>query len=262
MAARSGQARRFDIKRSAQRVAVRSGWCTLAAPAASPPGATIAEQTRMMNLEPARQAMISQQIRTCEVSDRAVLDCLARVPREHFVPDEFMTLAFSDVEIPLGHGYKMLRPVVEGRLLQALNLNPEHRVLLIGTGSGFTTACVARLADHVTAVEIFADLHEYARDRLTDARVHNVDLQHADFNELNPGHGFDRILLTGSMPRFDARMAEWLEPEGQCIMVTGTAPAMRVERISRTGERYRRETLFETVVPPLLNVPAAERFTF
>ena len=215
-----------------------------------------------MNLEPARQSMISQQVRTWDVSDQSVLKCLARVPREHFVPDEFVTLAFADTAIPLGHGQQMLKPVVEGRLLQALNLSPDNRVLVIGTGSGFMTACVARLADHVTAVEIFPELHNRARDRLTDARVHNVDLQQIDFNDLRPGHNFDRILVTGSMPGFDVRLAEWLQPDGQCVMIIGSAPAMSVERVRRNEDHYTREKLFETVVPPLLNVPAADPFSF
>ncbi len=216
----------------------------------------------MMNLEPARQQMISQQIRTWDVSDESVLQCLARVPREHFVPDEFMTLAFADIAIPLEMGQQMLKPVVEGRLLQALNLRPDHRVLLIGTGSGFMTACVARLADHVTAVEIFPELHNRARESLTDARVHNVDLQQMDFNDLKPGHAFDRILVTGSMPCFDARLAEWLQPDGESIVIIGSAPAMSVERVRRSEEHYTREKLFETVVPSLLNVPEAEAFSF
>jgi protein-L-isoaspartate(D-aspartate) O-methyltransferase len=215
-----------------------------------------------MNIEQARQHMISQQVRSWDVTDPRTLDCLAHVQREHYVPDEFTALAFFDTAISLGHGQHMLKPVVEGRMLQSLNPEPDNRVLVIGTGSGFITACVAHLSDHVTSVEIIPELHQRAGERLTDAKVHNVDTQLLDFNELQPTRGFDRILVTGSMPTLDPRLADWLNPNGVCIAIIGDAPAMSVERIQRIDEQYTRERLFETVVTPLKNVTSDDTFEF
>ena len=217
-----------------------------------------------MNLELARQHMITQQIRSWDVTDPEILNCLARVPREHFVPEEFVTLAFADTSIPLGHGQTMLKPVVEGRLLQALNLQPNNRVLVVGTGSGYLTACIARLATHVTSLEIVPELHHKAHEHLRDARVTNVDLQAIDFQDFQPTQSFDRIFVTGSMPEFDARFAEWLttDQDNACLMIVGLAPAMSVERINRNENHYTREKLFETVVPPLQNLPATDAFRF
>lgn len=215
-----------------------------------------------MNVESARQAMIFNQIRNWDVTDPNVLNCFARVPREDFVPEQYLKVAFADVAIPIGHAQHMLKPIVEGRFLQALNLQQDQRVLVIGTGTGYLTACVARLADHVTSIEIVAEFSQAAHERLRSARVHNVDLQHIDYNELRPGHGYDRILATGSLPEFDARLADWLRPDGQAIVAFGNAPAMTVERITRNAEHYTRTKLFETVIDPLVNAPGEASFSF
>ena len=215
-----------------------------------------------MNVESARQSMISRQIRCWDVTDEKILNCFAHIPREDFVPEQYLGVAFADVAIPIGHDQYMLKPVIEGRMLQALNLKQDSRVLVIGTGTGYLTTCVARLADHVTSIEIVAELLQEAHERLRAARVHNVDLQQIDYNDLKPGQGYDRILVTGSLPVFDARLAEWLRPDGQAIVAIGTAPAMTMERIHRDADHYVREKLFETVIPSLVNAPQAETFSF
>lgn len=215
-----------------------------------------------MDIEQAREHMISQQIRSWDVTEPRILECLTQVPREHYVPDEYAALAFMDTEVSLGHGQHMLKPVVEGRILQSLSPEPDNRALVIGTGSGFITACVALMSDHVTTVEIIPELHQRAGERLTDAKVHNVDAQLLDFNELQPTLGFDRILVTGSMPTLDPRLADWLNPNGICIAIIGETPTMSVERIQRLDEQYTRERLFETIVTPLKNVTSDDTFEF
>jgi protein-L-isoaspartate(D-aspartate) O-methyltransferase len=216
----------------------------------------------LMNVESARQAMISQQIRSWDVTDENILNCFSRIQREDFVPEQYLNVAFADVEIPIGHEQHMLKPIIEGRLLQALDLQQDQRVLVIGTGTGYLTACVARLADHVTSIDIVAEFVQAAHERLRTARAQNVDLQHMDYNELQPGHGYDRILATGSLPLFDPRLVDWLRPDGQAIATIGTAPAMTVERISRDADHYTREKLFETVIAPLNNTLSKENFSF
>ena len=215
-----------------------------------------------MNIELTRERMIYHQIRPWDVSDKRVLAALAATPREQFVPDAYRQLAFADTAIPLACGQAMLKPVLEGRLLQALQAEPDHQTLVIGTGSGFLTACVAALSAKVISIDIHAELVDAAAIRLADEKVHNVKLQNLDFNKLNPGTGFDRILVTGSMPLFDARLPEWLKDYGRLVMITGTAPSMAVELITRSAEQYTRESLFETVVAPLENVPTPAAFSF
>lgn len=215
-----------------------------------------------MNIELTRERMIYHQIRPWDVSDKRVLAALAATPREQFVPETYRRLAFADTSIPLACGQTMLKPVLEGRLLQALQVEPEHQTLVIGTGSGFLTACVAALSAKVISIDIHAELIHAAAIKLADEKVHNVELQNLDFNNLKPDTGFDRILVTGSMPLFDERVLEWLKDNGQLVMITGTAPNMKVELISRSAQQFTRESLFETVVPPLENIATPAAFNF
>jgi protein-L-isoaspartate(D-aspartate) O-methyltransferase len=215
-----------------------------------------------MNFEAAREAMISQQIRCWDVNEPDVLDCFKRVPREDYVPEQYLGVAFADVAIPIGAGQTMLKPAVEGRMLQALDCDAGSRALVIGTGTGYLTACVAHLCDHVTSIDINGDFVGSAYERLRAARISNVDVQEADYYGFNVSHGFDRILVTASLPAFDDRLAEWLKPGGLAIAPIGEAPAMSVERIERGDETYSRTALFETVIPQMLNAPEPNEFRF
>lgn len=215
-----------------------------------------------MRTEIARQHMIYNQIRAWDVVDKTVLATLASVARERFVPDEYREVAFADVALPLPCGQSMLKPVVEGRLLQHLDVRESDRVLVIGTGSGFMTACIAKRADRVTSIDIHRQLVDEAAVKLADEQIYNVDVITADFNSYNPTHSYDRILVTGSMPLFDARLPEWLKPDGKLLIIVGQAPTMTVELIERLENSYTRRSLFETVVQKLVNVPEPPPFVF
>ena len=215
-----------------------------------------------MHTETARHQMIYHQVRPWDVFDARVLQAMTTVPRERFVPDIYTDLAFADTAIPLPCGQRMLHPILEGRLLQALQPAQHEHALLIGTGSGYTSACLAQLVDHVTSVDIHAELVDAAAVRLADEKVRNVELKLADCFELQPLNKFDCIFVTGSMPSFDERLPEWLKTGGRLIVITGKAPNMTVELVRRDADTYSRTALFETVVPALENAPAPATFTF
>jgi len=215
-----------------------------------------------MQLELARQQMIYHQIRPWDVFDNRVLATLDSVHREQFVPEQFRKLAFADVAIPLDCGQSMLKPIIEGRMLQYLDVGQEDKILVIGTGSGYLTACVAKLGGRVTSIDIHRELVEAAAVKLADEQVHNVELQTEDFNRFSAAGGFDRILISGSMPIFDERLPEWLRPGGKLITITGEAPVMEVELVTRNETSFAREKLFETVVRRLENIPLPEEFRF
>jgi protein-L-isoaspartate(D-aspartate) O-methyltransferase len=216
-----------------------------------------------MNLDYARRQMVEQQVRTWEVSDRATLDVLGEVPREEFVPAGFEELAFAETAIPLAHGQCMLTPTVEGRLLQALGLSATDSVLEIGTGSGFLTACLARLAKAVVSVDIFSDFVDTAGARLKSCGIDNVTLKNLDAMRELPGGPFDTIAVGGSMPCFDNRLFELLAPGGRLFVIVGTAPIMDAQLIVRqTNKTPRVTSLFETMVPALLNAPSPSGFVF
>jgi protein-L-isoaspartate(D-aspartate) O-methyltransferase len=214
--------------------------------------------------ETARFNMVAQQIRPAEVIDERVLEAFQSVPREQFVPEGYRGLAFADTALPIGEGESMMRPLQEGRLLQALDVQPGDRVLEIGTGSGFVTACLAHLGGTVTSYEIHPDLSEQAAKRLHRLGVGRVELVAGDglHAGLAPGD-FDVIAVTGSLPTYPENLEALLAPGGRMFAVVGDAPAMRAMLVSRNpaGEIWR-EDLFETVLPPLQQAPDRDRFVF
>ena len=134
----------------------------------------------MKKMEQARFNMVEQQIRPWDVLDARVLDLLGKVKREQFVPPANREQAFMDVEIPLGHGVSMWKPKLEARTLQAVRLKPRDRVLEIGSGSGYLTALISQLAEHVTSVEIVPELHAFAENNLAAHHIDNVTLVQGD----------------------------------------------------------------------------------
>lgn len=216
-----------------------------------------------MNIDFARQKMVEQQIRAWDVFDPEVLDIMRRIPREQFVPFGYESLAFADTSIPIGHGQRMMTPTLEGRVLQSLDLSGTEHVLEIGSGNGFLTACLARLADHVTSVEIHASLLKRAGENLADAGISNVDLLAMDATQELPDGPFDAIAVTGSIQHFDPRYVDRLTLGGLLFVVVGDAPAMDARRVRKTGEKdWASESLFETVLDPLVNGALPPQFAF
>ena len=214
-----------------------------------------------MNLEQARTNMVEQQIRTWEVLDQDVLDLLYLVPRELFVPAAHRDLAFSDLEIPIGHGEKMWQPKLEARVLQELNVRKTDRVLEVGTGSGYFTALLAHRCAQVVSVEINPALAAMGRANLERHGADNVVLETGDAARGWPSHArYDVIVLTGSTPVLPAAFREQLAPEGRLFAVVGEAPAMAARLVVAGGQRV--TDMFETVIRPLANAEQPSRFKF
>ena len=216
-----------------------------------------------MNVDFARQNMIEQQVRPWDVFDPDVLAVLAGVPREQFVPAGYESLAFADTAIPIGHGESMLRPTVEGRLLQALELDGTERVLEVGTGTGFLAACLASLADTVVSIDIYDDFLNQAEHNLQHAGIDNVELTSMDATRELPDGSFDAIAITGSIQKFDARFVEALSIGGRLFVVIGDKPVMEARVIERTDDSdWQSETQFETCLAPLVHGSAPPGFLF
>jgi len=214
--------------------------------------------------EQARFNMIAQQIRPAEVLDQRVLDTIAETPREDFVPQAQRALAFSDLELPIGHGQVMMKPIMEARLLQALDVQPDDKILEIGTGSGYFTALLARLGGHVTSVEIQPELLAEAGNKLAAHDIRNVTLVEGDASHgWDDGGPYDVIAITGSFPILPEGFQQNLKIGGRMVVIVGEGPVMEVRLITRTGESdWRSEALYETEFPPLLNVEQPEGFVF
>ncbi len=217
----------------------------------------------MNNMELARFNMVEQQIRPWDVLDADVLDLIKKVKREHFVPVDKQSQAFMDVEIPLGHNVKMWAPRVEARALQSLKLKPTDHVLEVGTGSGYLTALLSRMAEHVTSVELVQELSARAARILASHHFDNVTLEVGDASKGWGNEKYDAIVLTGSVPMPPQSFYDMLKVGGRLFAIVGDAPAMHALQVSCVAPGvFETTTLFETCVEPLANAPQPQRFVF
>lgn len=221
-----------------------------------------------MNIDQARFNMVEQQVRTWEVLDARVLDTLQQVPREEFVPSRYSQLAFADLEIPLGHDQAMMRPVVEGRMLQSLELQGDESVLEIGTGGGFVTACLAQLAKSVHSVDYHEAFTKRAAEKLKEwnpARA-AADIQLFTGDVMagwEPNQQYDVIVVTASAPTLPEHFLQWLRPRGRMFIILGESPLMEACLFTAQGAQdFQRESLFETDLPPLIHSTRPEPFKF
>jgi len=188
---------------------------------------------------------------------------MRQVPRELFVPQTQRYRAYADVEVPLARAQHMLRPSVAGRLLQALAPQGAEKVLEIGAGTGFITACLRAMATHVTSLEVFPDLAEEARRNLALLGMRDVTVVDADALQADSGARYDAIALTASLPSYDARFERMLAPGGRLFVVVGEAPVMDARLVSRSGaDSFATQSLFETVIDPLVNAVRPAPFAF
>lgn len=217
-----------------------------------------------MSFERARYNMVEQQVRPWEVLDSRILNLFENIQREDFVPVRYRKLAFADLNIPLAHDQVMMKPVVEGRMLQAIQLRTDETVLEIGTGSGFITACLSRLARHVVSVEYFEKLADDARATLKEKEVHNLELFNGDvMSGWQPEQAHDVLVVTGSVETVPEHFLGWVNPGGRMFVVTGSSPAMEAKLLTRlNASDWREESLFETDLPRLVNAERAPEFEF
>lgn len=228
--------------------------------------------TTVSSLEQARFNMIEQQIRPWEVLDGRVLELLGEVRREDFVPSVHRALAFADMELPLAQpmvdGQCMLAPRVQARLVQDLQLQPSDKVLEIGTGSGYTAALMARLAQRVLSLEIAPALASQARTRLMQTGITNVEVRQADaaagdFAACRADGPYDAILVSGSVAEIPPALLQLLAPGGRLATIVGDEPVMRATIVTRAGDQdFRTVQPWDTVAPRLLNFPAPSAFRF
>ncbi len=206
--------------------------------------------------------MIEQQVRPWDVLDQRVLDVLASVPREDFVAEEHRALAFSDYQLPIGFGQTLLKPILEGRLLQALSPQVTDSVLEIGAGSGYLSACLARMANRVHSLEIHPELTQTAQNRLQSLGISNVTLMQQDAaTEWDANDSYDAIAFGGSVSSIPSYYKHKMAINGRLFAVTGNTqqPTMEATLLTRISEEeWTTESLFETKIDPLVNFSEPE----
>ena len=217
-----------------------------------------------MNFEQARLNMIEQQIRPWEVLDQKVLDLIARLHREDFIPEDYRSLALADTQLPLTHGQCTMTPKMEARLLQALDMHKDDRALEIGTGCAYLTALLAASAGHVTSVDIYPEFTQQAAAKLARYRIDNATLETGDaVHGWSKNSPYEVIAVTGSVPVLETCFQEQLSHGGRLFVIVGVSPVMEAMLITRLGaQEWSREVLFETDLPALISAPVPVKFKF
>ncbi|WP_300451641.1 protein-L-isoaspartate O-methyltransferase [Accumulibacter sp.] len=216
-----------------------------------------------MDMERARFNMIEQQIRPWEVLDPEVLEALAAVKREDFVPVAHRALAFADLELPIGKGQTMLPPKIDARVLQEVSVKATDVVLEVGTGSGYMAALLASQGEYVYTVEIDPELAAAARQNLRQAGIANVSVETGDASQGWSGPSpYDVIVISGSLPELPDAFLQQLKVGGRLVAFIGEPPVMETKLITRTDDKaFNTINLFETVVAPL-KTRQRQRFVF
>ncbi|QRN04399.1 methyltransferase domain-containing protein [Legionella sp. MW5194] len=217
-----------------------------------------------MSSQNARINMVKQQLRTGDVLEEAILDLFDMFSRHEFVPPAMKEFAYSDMQIPLAHGQKMMTPLEEGTLLQALALDGHETVLEVGTGSGYLTALLSRLCQKVISVDYYADLTNDARAKLEKYHCHNVELITGDGSRgwLDKAP-YDVVLLTGAVDAVTETHRLQVLPGGKLFAIVGRAPVMqgRLYTLDHQGN-WSDRLLFETNLPPLIDKLKPKEFVF
>jgi protein-L-isoaspartate(D-aspartate) O-methyltransferase len=188
-------------------------------------------------MPPDRQQMVERQLRGRDIADERVLDAMARVPRELFVPDEERRRAYADAALPIGHGQTISQPYMVARIVEAVAPRPGERVLDVGTGSGYQAAVLDELGAEVVTIERIPVLAETARASLAAAGYGDVDVRVGDGTlgvpELAP---FDAIAVGAAAPAFPQTLYEQLRPRGRLVVPVGGQRVQRLEVIVRSPE--------------------------
>ena len=217
-----------------------------------------------MDLEQARFNMVEQQVRPWSVLDSTVLQTMGDIPRDIFVPESLISMAYADIEIPLDHNEFMMHPRVEGRMLQELEIDITDECLEVGTGSGYITACMATMSKHVDSIDIYDSFLQSASEKLSKLNISNFKLENKDALQSlnNPSKKYDVIAVTGSVPSYLPLFEELLKPNGRLFIVVGSKKIMHAMKVSRENDTFIRTTLYEAELNPLVGVENKNAFSF
>lgn len=208
--------------------------------------------------------MIKQQLRTGDVLNENILTLFEQIPRHEFVPEHLAHFAYSDMQIPLAHGQRMLTPLEEGTILQELKLTGHETVLEIGTGSGFFTALLSKLSHKVITVDYYPEFTMNAARKLIDHHCDNVELISGDASQgWLENAPYDVVVFTGAIEKVTQTHRLQILPGGKLFAIEGKSPIMQA-RLYELGhdELWKVSMLFETDIPPLMDQLKPKEFVF
>lgn len=216
-----------------------------------------------MDFAAARRHMVDSQIRTVAVTDPLVIEAMLAVPREYFVPAERRNLAYIDEDLPIGGGRHLMEPVVLARLLQLAEVQSEDKALVVGAGTGYSAAVLARMAQSVVALENDAALAEQAGKTMVELVIPNVAVARGDLASGVPAKApFDVILVDGAVADVPATLKAQLADGGRLVAVVRGGPVGRATLVTRVGDAFGARADFDLVTPFLPAFAPQPKFVF
>ena len=208
--------------------------------------------------------MLEQQVRPGDVLDHKVLGVLKQIKRVDFVDESLSGIAYADIALPIGHGQMMLPPILHGRMLQALEIHNDEHVLEVGTGSGYFTALLSTLAQHVTTIEIMKELSLIAKQNIKGYGFDNITYCVGDASKIYPlSDRIDVIVLTAAFVVVPDDYLQNIKVGGRLLAVVGQEQNMEVQLIYRVAEReWQTKSVLETVIPAVINAEPKPEFKF
>ncbi len=199
-----------------------------------------------------RIGTLIEQLRKQNISDERLLHAIQIVPRNKFVDEALEHKAWENIALPIGSGQTISQPYMVARMTELLELTPSSRVLEIGTGSGYQTAILAHLVEHVYSVERIKGLQWQAKRRFKQLDLHNVSTRHGDGWQGWPARGpFDAIVVTAAPPEIPAALMAQLSEGGIMVLPLGVAEQM-LKRIRRSGKEFIIDTIESVRFVPLI----------
>jgi protein-L-isoaspartate(D-aspartate) O-methyltransferase len=207
-----------------------------------------------MSQEPPEKMMFQLTLRRRGISDQAVLRAMEEVPREVFVAAGDRGHAYRDSALGIACGQTISQPFVVAYMTEQLQLQKSHKVLEIGTGSGYQAAVLSRLCAHVLTIERYRTLADTARDRLEALDYYNIEVMYGDGFDIPAGAGdFDRIIVTAAMEKIPEKLQERLLPRGILIAPVGPHHGTQtLVRVTRADSGFERKELVDVRFVPAL----------
>lgn len=217
-----------------------------------------------MDIKQARKNVIEQQIRPWGGLNVRANQALSDIPRENFVPEEYLSLVFADIEVPLVNGAKMFSPKIEGRILDSLDIQGHETVLEIGTGSGYFTSVLAKLSQSVVTIELDEQLSESAQNKIKKLNLSNITFINDDALAYNfDNEQYDTIVVGCALPNKNENFFRLLKPGGKLFMVVGAINQMQATLVQRTSENdWQSKSLFETHLDYMKGTEPSVKFAF
>jgi len=217
-----------------------------------------------MDIKQARKNVIEQQIRPWGGLNVRANQALSDIPRENFVPEEYLSLVFADIEIPLVDSAKMFSPKIEGRILDSLDIQGHETVLEIGTGSGYFTSVLAKLSQSVVTIELVDQLSEFSQNKVKELNLSNISFIKDDALTYNfDNEQYDTIVIGCAMPNKNENFFRLLKPGGKLFMVVGAINQMQATLVQRTNENeWQSKSMFETHLDYMKGTEPSVKFAF